>query len=171
MKKLILTHGEIQVAAQQVAELIVSDAKYLTKRKIYLYGVPRGGIPAALAVAAALGKYEREGVLVEYPSNADFIIDDLIDSGATESRMRGHFPSKGFCALFVKRLMAGGDKWIVFPWESADEDASATDVPIRLLQYIGFTIHLQIKNVTGLLTQNKILVCLWQKISDGNYKY
>lgn len=71
------------------------------------YGVPRGGQP----VAALLNP-------VDTPEEADIIVDDLIDSGATMERYQTLYPNKPFKALIDKRQCPSlQDKWLVFPWE------------------------------------------------------
>lgn len=100
----------------------------------YLYGVPRGGIPAALAVSASVHAFSDITVsLTSDAAEADVIIDDLVDSGRTRDDYAARFPHKPFFALFEK---TPGDPWCVFPWEGTAE-SSAEDIPIRLLQYIG----------------------------------
>jgi len=95
-----------------------------------VYGVPRGGIPIAYLLKAH--GFE----VTDLPSQADIIVDDLIDSGDTQKHYVGLY-GKPFYALLDKQTEAiYKDKWIVFPWE-ASEEKSAEDIPIRLLQYIG----------------------------------
>lgn len=116
-----LTHGEVQIAAKQVAHQLMAAG--LSRA----YAIPRGGIPAAYAV-----KHHYEDLkIVECPEDADCYIDDIIDSGTTSAR----YPGKPFVALFDKRT-EGAMPWLVFPWESTVEK-SAEDVVIRLLQFIG----------------------------------
>lgn len=103
---------------------------------IRVYGVPRGGIPVALALA--IDGYEA----VDKPEDAQIIVDDIIDSGATRRR----FADQHFAALYSKIAEDLPDtvhaweshpgRWIVFPWEK-NEDHSAMDIPLRLLQFIG----------------------------------
>ncbi len=98
-----------------------------------LYGIPRGGIPAAFAVAKIQG-----AEVVGSPEEADYFIDDIFDSGATARRYALKFPGKEFFALFDKTTTKYKGQWLVMPWEATDEhDGSADDIIIRLLQYIG----------------------------------
>jgi len=94
-----------------------------------LYGVPRGG-----AVVAAMSG----NPLVDDPSRADFIVDDLIDSGRTKQRYEMNWPNKEFLALLDKRIEgAFHGKWIVFPWELQDETKDVEDTVVRQLEFIG----------------------------------
>lgn len=90
------------------------------------YGVPRGGT----IVAGLTGK------AVDTPEEADYIIDDLIDSGRTRDKWKEKYPDKPFVALYNK---LNGDKylgWIEFPWEEKGE-RDAEDSVARLLQAFG----------------------------------
>jgi len=97
------------------------DAKY--------YGVPRGGV----VVAGLTGN----------PTNnideADVIIDDLIDSGATEQRYAKH--KKPFEVLIDKR-QEYKDEWLVFPWEQKEDGIETVEDNVtRLLQYFGEDVN------------------------------
>lgn len=116
-----LTHAEVQQAAAQVAGKITSMS--LSK----VYPIPRGGIPAAYAVQHQHGALR----VVDSPEEADCYVDDIIDSGATQAR----YTDKPFFALFDK-IKNPELPWLVFPWESTIE-ASAEDIGVRLLQFIG----------------------------------
>jgi GTP cyclohydrolase I len=95
------------------------------RREIKAYGVPRGG-----SCIAALFQP------VETPEEADVIVDDLIDSGATAERYAENYPSKPFWSPFDKRRQRElHGKWLVFPWES--NEAPAEDNVTRLLEYVG----------------------------------
>lgn len=92
-------------------------------RSLKYYGVPNGGQP----IAALLNP-------VDTPEEADVIIDDLIDSGATMLRYEQY--NKPFITLFNKQTeehLKG--KWLIFPWEKKDEPIE--DNFKRILQYLG----------------------------------
>lgn len=130
-----LSPTDIAPLARAVATSIVRARGHTGT--ILLYGVPRGGIPAAYAVANELHEqYNWPAALVNSPDDADLIIDDIIDSGATLERYR-QYPVP-FYALIDNRDKATRSKygWVVFPWE-ATVDGSANDIPRRLLQFIG----------------------------------
>lgn len=73
-----------------------------------IYGVPRGGVPVAYLLQGLM-KCE----LVDSPDQADFIVDDIIDSGAT----RDSCPQP-FFALVDKTKGELAGQWVVFPWEA-----------------------------------------------------
>lgn len=97
-----------------------------------LYGVPRGGIPAAFAVQAGLVELSRPAVVVDNVMDADYIVDDLIDSGTTREQF-SQACGTPFFALFHKHDPA---EWFVFPWEGGSS-GSQEDIVIRTLQAIG----------------------------------
>lgn len=86
------------------------------------YGVPRGG----QIIAGMLGN------AVDTVEQADVIVDDLIDSGATQKQYKKY--NKPFAALIDKRQEYKGE-WIVFPWEN--HNGNVEDNVTRLLQYFG----------------------------------
>lgn len=104
-----------------------------------VWGVPRGGIHVAQALVAATGNLV---LIVERPEAADWIVDDLIDSGATAGRYQALYPDKPFVALIDKRELPPEERsrWVVFPWElheTGDGEAPASDNALRLLQSLG----------------------------------
>lgn len=134
-------------AESQAAEASMSDRVFVTWAQIRtraalirsalpagelsVYGVPRGGC----AVAPLLGR------AVDTPEEADVIVDDLIDSGATRAVFSAKYPGKPFVALFDKTDPAKDADlpWLVFPWEFGDEggEEGPTDAVVRLLQFLG----------------------------------
>lgn len=92
-----------------------------------VYPVPRGGVPVALALAGTMNM-----IIVDDPANADVIVDDLIDSGATAAK----FPGKPFFALIDKRTWEHGDEWVVWPWEGTAEKGIEDHIR-RIIQYAG----------------------------------
>jgi len=108
----VVTWGEIH-------QLLAS----FDKSKKY-YGVPFGGQPIAAMLNPA-----------DSPEEADVIIDDLIDSGATQKRYISQY-GKPFVALFDKtKDQSIKNQWLVFPWEK--NTAPVEDNVTRILQYIG----------------------------------
>lgn len=92
-------------------------------RTLKYYGVPRGGQP----IAALLNP-------VDTPEEADVIIDDLVDSGATEQAYKKY--NKPFIGIFNKQTEPDlKNKWLVFPWEVKTENVE--DNVLRILQYMG----------------------------------
>tara|TARA_R110001599_G_scaffold126542_1_gene299643 strand:+ start:2350 stop:3189 length:840 start_codon:yes stop_codon:yes gene_type:complete len=104
-------------------EDIYKRVKKLPKGKYY--GVPRGG-----QVIAGL-----TGNAVDTPEQADYIIDDLIDSGRTAMKWKDKYPNIPFVALWNK-LEEKDLGWLEFPWEESGE-RDAEDSVARLLQAFG----------------------------------
>lgn len=168
MNKHFLSYIELNTLAMSCAELI---DKYFKLRAIRIppdivraYAVPRGGVPAALAISTA----RRGGLaLVENPEFADVFIDDIIDSGVTCERLCDKYPGVPFIALIDKRQEGPyKDGWIVFPWERTEkEDVSVDDNIVRLLQFIGENSKRE-----GLLETPKRVVKAWQHWCSGYNK-
>ncbi len=114
-----------------------------------VYPVPRGGIPAVLALMASTSLTL---MLVDSPEQADFIFDDLIDTGSTAER----FPGKPFFALIDKRTWAHGDEWVIWPWEG-NASGGIEDNVRRLLQFVG-----EDPTRGGLLETPKRVAKAWQ---------
>ena len=102
---------------------IYKRIKELPKGKCY--GVPRGG----QVVAGATGN------AVDTPEEADYILDDLIDSGRTALKWKEKYPDKPFLALWNK-IEEKNLGWIEFPWEESGE-REAEDSVARLLETFG----------------------------------
>lgn len=87
-----------------------------------LWGIPRGG-----QIVAGL-----TGRAVDTPAEADVIVDDICDSGATMQRYQSL--EKPVWALVTKQP---GDGWVRFPWEDHDPTADLADTVRRQLEWVG----------------------------------
>lgn len=112
-----------------------------------VYAVPRGGLYVATYLQRCLSIR-----LVAKPEDAAVVIDDIIDSGKTAMRYasKGHLvlglygrqtwplyePREDMHGVPTMSVMEHTDDWLVFPWEG-DEEGSAEDIVLRLLQYVG----------------------------------
>jgi GTP cyclohydrolase I len=130
MSKHILTNASVSNLATTLAARIHLLLPEATKA----FAIPRGGVPAALAVAGHHGNLQ----LVDDPAEADLFIDDIIDSGDTMQRWCDKYPGKPFFALIDKTEEDGEfrDRWVVFPWEETAEGSIEDNIK-RLLQFIG----------------------------------
>src|SRR5487761_2644260 len=98
--KQLVAHDTCVHLARRAAHAIKERANELGCQ-IHLYGVPRGGIP----VMYLLLPYFDNALHVCITDNikeATFIIDDVIDSGATLERCSQQNPRACFVALFRK---------------------------------------------------------------------
>lgn len=93
-----------------------------------IFGIPRGG-----AIVAGL-----TGRAVDDPEDADVIVDDIVDSGATRERWRALFPGKPLWALIDKQTMPEfTGRWVRLPWEGTDLTADLSDTVVRQLEMVG----------------------------------
>lgn len=126
--KLYISHSDLSDRAKAVVQCLGSPG--LLKRTCY--PVPRGGIPAVYLL-----QQHCDITITNNVAEANFILDDLIDSGATRDHFQKNFPGKPFYALIDKQR-EGITNWIIFPWEHTHtEERSVEDNVIRLLQFIG----------------------------------
>jgi GTP cyclohydrolase I len=123
-----ISYQELEMLARNAAGKLerLAHARGLTLLK--MLPVPRGGIPAALAVQQFLSI---PSTLVYNVFEAHVVFDDLIDTGATMER----FKDVPFHALIDKREAYIG-QWIVWPWEDSAE-GSIEDNVRRILQFVG----------------------------------
>lgn len=111
------------ISWQEIIERVNSIKQIVGNKKTY--GIPRGG----QYISAMLNP-------VDTPEEADFIVDDLIDSGATMDKFKADYPNKEYLTLFNKQTEENlKDKWLVFPWEKKEEPVE--DNFRRILQYLG----------------------------------
>ena len=99
-----------------------------------IYGVPRGGaiVAGLLRTKFPSFKYGMQGVqVVTSPEAADVIVDDIIDSGRTQSAF-AKYTDKPFIALVTKN----GSEWVEFPWERPG-NGDGEETVLRLLQFLG----------------------------------
>ena len=94
-----------------------------TSRSVMIYGIPRGGVPAALALWGATHGRPRIIVLdLKDIDLADCFVDDVWDTGKTEAEYKARYPRVPFLTLFDKRDPEFAGKWLIFPWEKGRDD-------------------------------------------------
>lgn len=112
---------------QQVKDLSIAKMGSIpTGSKVY--GVPRGGWLVALLIAEW-----KTVVLVDNAAEADYIVDDIEDSGETRRKWSAWYPLAKFLVLYKK---LDKQEWVQFPWET-DEKHAAEENMRRVLQAIG----------------------------------
>jgi GTP cyclohydrolase I len=147
-KKIVLSNEQIQERCADIANDLPAHKNF--------YGVPRGGIAPAYLLAGM-----SDGFVVSNPEEADFFVDDLIDSGRTRAEYRERFPFTPFIFLYEK---IDSSQWFVFPWEvdNSGNDTSGEDIFIRLLEFIG-----EDPSREGLLATPKRMMRAWTHWTQG----
>lgn len=158
MTKHVLTNKMVDILACTTAKVIETLLPAATKA----YAIPRGGIPAAYAIA----RHHEKLRLVDSPEEADLFIDDIIDSGATMERWCDKYPGKPFFALIDKTRPNSEffGCWVVFPWEETAEGGIEDNIR-RLLQFIG-----EDPNRGGLQETPHRVVKAWSHWCGGYHK-
>lgn len=139
MSKQLLSLKDVDALAFEASKIIKPVTADDPPR---VYAIPRGGISAAYAI----GRHVLFD-LVNDPAEADYIVDDLIDSGATMARVlaaaarqptgrRFHKQQPVPVALLDKRTDRWKGVWVIFPWEG-DAEGSFEDNIRRMLQFVG----------------------------------
>lgn len=154
-----VTWSDLCYRAKLVADRIVENRSTSSHTGcIDLFGVPRGGIYAALLIGNALSFRGVPVELVEKVHQGCYVIDDIIASGSTRERFQkvNHL---GFYALYEK---APGDGWVVFPWERMKDESGPETSIMRILEYIGEDTERE-----GLLDTPKRVVRSWDTLFGG----
>ena len=138
-EKVYLDWNDVSGLCDQMALAITKQISTCSKRKpkrIYVYGVPRGGIPVASLLIHSMWKLFKIEVrlLINFTEEDDevYIVDDIIDTGRTREKYC-HFP---FFTL-VDKTSEDSDGWFVFPWERMQNEDGPENNVIRMLEYIG----------------------------------
>lgn len=163
--------GKTRITPERVGLLVESMVRKVLKavpntNPIMVWGVPRGGIPVAMALSGELPG----GVMVRQvndAAHAHLIVDDLVDSGKTEEYYRRMFPNTPFLPLIDKREPEWQGSWLVLPWEVSDKggDQSADDIVTRLLQFIG-----EDPSREGLKDTPRRVLKAWREWAQGYHK-
>jgi GTP cyclohydrolase I len=121
---------------------------------VTVWGVPRGG-----TMLAHLLYSKHLCQLAKNPYEAQVIVDDCTDSGATMDAMKQLYPkAKLFTPIICSQL---DGRWAVFPWEKTQED-EAKDLVVRLFQHIG-----EDPTRVGLLDTPRRVVKMYSEIYRG----
>lgn len=125
------------------------------KARTTIYGIPKNGTIVAELVAAHLRSKGHDVVTTFNADHANFIVDDLLDSGRTAMKYLKRWDCPVYCLYSKKKeLKAGfevdrihafkqvGTAWLVFPWEADPlSEQSETDAVTRLIEMIGEDVN------------------------------
>lgn len=137
--KTYLKWTDVDLRAKKIARKFVDMGWQKGLGEIRLYGVPRGGIYAALSVATACNGRSLPPVkLTDNPREAHVIIDDIVDTGKTRTEYLLKYPNTPFFALVDKQVEEDAKLgWVVFSWEELQGETGPQHNVVRMLEYIG----------------------------------
>jgi hypothetical protein len=152
---------------------IAKESVKLSEGKIY--GIPKGGLICALALVAGMRQKRLKGLMkdchydiVVTPDEADYLLDDIYDSGATARRYEKY--GKPIHFLFDKRKPEYAGKWLQMPWEQDEKDISKKFIDLQQEQPLSintknFHRYLAvIKHTIGqYLNMEKYVTDIWTK--------
>jgi GTP cyclohydrolase I len=121
-----------------------------------IWGIPKGG----QYVAAMLPDHA-----VETWEQADFLVDDIVDSGQTKKKWEAK-TGRQVLALVNKQDDPEDAKlgWVVFPWEIENKGAPEDSI-VRLLEYVGENPKRE-----GLLETPKRVLKAYREMTAGYYE-
>ena len=151
-----LTWADINARAAKVARQL--QLAYPRR----LYGIPRGGIPAAQAVHACMAAQGLTATLTTHPNEADVFIDDIIDSGATRDRFTSKYRGVPFMALVNMQAEDPKGVWYEFPWETMKGEDGPEENIRRVLSFLG-----EDPDREGLVETPKRVVKSWAQLYSG----
>ena len=132
----------------------------------YIYGVPRGGLLFAQALAFKTGLHFITK-LTHHPDKEVLVVDDIIDSGRTRERYKYYdflsiHKSERERAINIEpfKFMHSVNEWVEYWWE--ENEMPAEDSVTRMIQAIGDD-----PNRTGLLETPKRVVKSWDELFYG----
>lgn len=142
-KQVTLGWDEVGDLARRIVKSIDDKMPWPNGRQVLLWGVPRGGIHAAQEIVREgnLRASRYRWKISSHPQLADFVVDDIVDSGETRRKyVTEKIPGIPFIALIDKTDVDSPEyspgTWVKFPWEF-DEDNGPEDNVRRIIQFIG----------------------------------
>ena len=94
--------------------------KYKDKTFTGVYGIPRGGLCAAVKLSHLLNIK-----LLDLPQDGCLIVDDIYDSGKTLEQYKNYKNATYFVLIskqdptyFSSFITTKSNEWVIFPWEN-----------------------------------------------------
>lgn len=133
--QVILTWSNVEMAAKRVVE----DLRRRHMSPIRLWGIPRGGVYAALLIKSLLHQSSIPCEIVEDMHDANVIVDDIIQTGNTWKKVENALGDEEvlFYALYDKTQSSKEKRWLVFPWEHAIMETGPEENIVRVLEFLG----------------------------------
>lgn len=165
------SYNEMMKDAEYLAQKIAEEGKEYS----YIYPIPAGGVPFAMALQSFLSPLQKRNkpvIICEKPKpdmeGECLVVDDIIHSGNTAEEYKcfdiavihQHLGSKVKAKFYCHLLTPNEPNWIDYWWENKTNNIESHIV--RQLEYIG-----EDPNREGLLETPKRIVKSWKKIFGG----
>ena len=107
------------------------------QRHILLFAIPKSGYAVTSIILSEWADFFK---ITTNALEADFIIDDIIDSGATKEKYERQFGKKVYAIVDKTIDKSYEDKWVIFPFDKPIADNEET-ILYRLLQFFNKKIN------------------------------
>jgi hypoxanthine phosphoribosyltransferase len=115
----------------EAADIIASEirAKGLLNKFTHIYGIPRGGLPLAIALSHRLNKFITTDSINVFRIHGRkiLVVDDISDTGKTLKELEPdlsatiHMVADTAFRPTIHVCMKNKEDWIVYPWEVKKE--------------------------------------------------
>lgn len=127
MTQIYFSWDEFNEAADMIASEI--RAKGLLNKFTHIYGIPRGGLPLAVALSHRLNKFVTTDSINVFRIHGRkiLVVDDISDTGKTLKELEPdlsatiHMVADTNFKPTIHVHMKKKEDWIVYPWESKKE--------------------------------------------------
>lgn len=118
--------NKIKITWEKVDEMMESLSNQIKESGLTfdgIYGIPRGGLPIAVAMSHKLNL-----PVLLYPTKDSLVVDDISDKGFTLERIKNKKIATLYSTDWTKtnpdwfiEKKQGQEDWIIFPWEAKEE--------------------------------------------------
>lgn len=163
-----LSWKDLEIQANEVAQVLARHFKMKKENPNgtpwRLWGVPRGGVHAAMLVRRVLEHRKYSVELVSDPYETDVLVDDIVSTGGTREKFSDLINDGRIFVTLIDKKESKISEWLVFPWEAYDdaERLGPADNIVRILEKIGEDPERE-----GLVDTPMRVIKSWDEIYSG----